>query len=136
MAIHRGTCMCENQLICLVGIHFRDKNFVLPALFSESCLFPAHAYSPCRTNDVMRALKVHFHLRTNVTYKCKSTLDLQIGSSVLMHFSANIWYFVASRTVGHVQYVPFVRKWKRTLSKQQLSLRYRLSLDIPCSKAC
>jgi hypothetical protein len=44
------------------------------------------------------------------------TLDLQIGSSVLLHFSANIWYLGASRTVRHVQYVKFVRKWKRTFT--------------------
>jgi hypothetical protein len=62
-------------------------------------------------------LKARFQQRTNVTYKFKSTLHLQIGSLFLLHFSANIWYFGASRTVRHVQYVTFECKWKRTLSQ-------------------
>jgi hypothetical protein len=40
-------------------------------------------------------LRVRFNLRTNVTYKCKSMLDLHVGSAVLLHLSANKWYFGA-----------------------------------------
>jgi hypothetical protein len=66
-------------------------------------------------------LKARFHLRTNVTCKYKSTLDLQIGFPVLLHFSANMWYHGASYTVRHAQYVTFVLMWKRTLSRTGLS---------------
>jgi hypothetical protein len=81
---------------------------------SSSSIHPSsnHPIPPCYGEFQE---KVCFHLRTNVAYKCNSTLDLQIGSSVLLHFSANIWYFGESRTVRHVQYATFVRRCKRTL---------------------
>jgi hypothetical protein len=45
------------------------------------------------------------------TYKCKSPLDLQIASSVLLYFNANKWYFNASRREGKS-----ITTWKRALS--------------------
>jgi hypothetical protein len=90
-----------------------SNNFVFMALFSKCRLPPAHSHSPCRTNDVMRALSER---QQSLHYR----LSLDIECLLYVCFLFIVYWTIYPSS----SFVKYLSSFRRVLSSNILALSY------------